>query len=181
MEQLFLDCEFTGFVQNTSLISLALYRDEYCYFYSEFTDYKPELLTPWIVTNVINKLYFTDENEYFFEEKEVIKMKDSTHVIVGNLKKWLQQFDEIEIWGDVPVYDWVLFCELFGGGGNIPKNVFYIPYDIATLAKIKGLNSDLLRYDYVINLLSLEEKEMQHHALIDAKVESICYRQFIKL
>ena len=136
MEQLFLDCEFTGLVQNTSLISLALYKDEENYFYAEFTDYNKKLMNAWLESNIIAQLFFNDTKSTLSKKGNVIKIKNSTTVILQHLKNWIKNFDDIQIWGDVPVYDWMLFCELFGGSLNLPNNVFYIPFDIATLGNI---------------------------------------------
>lgn len=180
MEQLFLDCEFTGLVQNTSLISLALYKDEQCYFYAEFQDYDLQRCHSWIAANVLTKLWYKDEHELLIHEKQIIKIKAPTPLITEHLKNWLNEFEEIEIWGDVPVYDWMLFCELFGGSLNLPKNVFYSPFDLATLAKIKGLDPDFSRFEFASKHLSGLEEKMQHNALIDAKIESICYANLIK-
>jgi 3'-5' exoribonuclease-like protein len=179
MDRLFLDCEFTGLVQNTSLISFALYRDDDCYFYAEFNDFNAKLMNSWIETNVIGKLNFREENECFSKENKKIKIKNGTKTIVENLKNWLNSFDQIEIWGDVPIYDWVLFCELFGGSLNLPGNVFYIPFDIATLGKINLGKNDFSRIEFVKDLLSLYEQQFQHNALIDAKAEKLCYEKLI--
>jgi len=179
MNRLFLDCEFTGLVQNTSLISMALYRDDDCYFYAEFTDFNHQLMNSWIEANVMNKLYFKHEYEYLVKADQKLDIKNCTKVIVDNLRHWLGNFDEIEIWGDVPVYDWMLFCELFGGSLNLPKNVFYIPFDVATLGKIKLKERDFSRIEYVKELLPLNEQQSQHNALIDAKSEKLCFEKLM--
>jgi hypothetical protein len=44
------------------------------------------------------------------------------------LGRWLNQQGPVEIWSDC--LDWVLFNEIFGHAFKIPKNVFYIPFDI---------------------------------------------------
>ena len=179
MERLFLDCEFTALKQDTSLIALALYKDDQCHFYAEFNDYEVQTGNSWVEDNVLSKLSFKNAHEVFISEKQIIEMKSSKSLIVGHLKKWLNEFREVEIWGDVPVYDWMLFCELFGGSLNLPENVFYSPFDLATLAKIKGMEPDFSRYEFAAKFLSESEQTMQHNALIDAKVECLCYRNLI--
>ena len=178
MTRLFLDTEFTGLIQNTTLVSLALYNNENCYFYAEFTDFNSNQITPWLIEHVIDKLHFQNYSDYYNENDNIINIKGVTTIILEHLKCWLSKFDIIEIWGDVPVYDWMLFCELFGGALNLPKNVHYIPFDIATLAKIIFKKSDFSRIEFVEELLPSINNSFQHNSLFDAMVQKLCYDKF---
>jgi hypothetical protein len=89
------------------------------------------------------------------------------------LERWLGQFSIVEIWSDCLAYDWVLFNQLFGHAFNIPKNVYYIPFDICTAFKLKGFDPDINREEFS----GMENKPMKHNALWDAMVIKGCYEQ----
>ena len=100
------------------------------------------------------------------------------------LTEWLEQFKDIEIWSDTLAYDWVLFNEIFGHAFNIPKNIYYIPFDLATLFKIKGIDPDISREEFAhVENMKLAngkypEKESdieKHNALFDALIIRQCY------
>lgn len=173
LTRIFLDSEFTGLTSNADLISLALYIDDTCFFYSEFNDFDTQKLNPWVKDHVMIKLDFLETDELSEISEKIVRMKGSKENIVEQMIIWLKQFDVIEIWGDVPAYDWVLFCELFGGAQNIPENIFYAPFDLATIFRLNNLikpvnnyNKDVSRFKYA----GAEIKD-QHHALEDARIE----------
>ena len=176
-----MDTEFTGLHQRTTLISMALYVDDSTYFYAEFNDYSAKQVTPWIQENVISKLQI-NQVYTFVKDGEKVTMKGNKSQIKKSLKVWLMQFDAVEIWADVLAYDWVLFCNLFGGALKIPENIFYAPFDIATLFRSKALivpngkyNGDISRFTYA----SVKVDGKQHNALEDAKVSKICYEKLM--
>jgi hypothetical protein len=95
------------------------------------------------------------------------------------LSKWLEQFESIEVWSDCLAYDWVLFCDIFGSAFDIPKNIYYIPFDICTLFKAKGIDPDINREVYAEwgdNTL-----DRKHNALWDARVIKACYDKLMKV
>jgi hypothetical protein len=178
MTKLFLDTEFTGLHQKTTLISLALVAESGEEFYAEFTDYDPLQLNDWLKENVLPKLYITN-NVLFDKKQNGIYLKGDSVTIKEALQKWISQFKGVEVWADVLAYDWVLFCELFGGALNIPANIFYAPFDIATLFRIKdiitptGQNAeDISRYEF-----AEQDSVKQHNALYDANAEKICWEK----
>ena len=72
------------------------------------------------------------------------------------LREWFKELDgwanpntPVEIWSDCLAYDWVLFNELFGGAFGIPENVYYIPFDICTLFKMKNIDPDVSREKFI--------------------------------
>lgn len=73
-------------------------------------------------------------------------MVAGTAEIVTALRSYLKTFEEVVIWADVPAYDWVLFCELFGGALSLPKNIHYIVRDLATFLEAKGYDIDTDRF-----------------------------------
>ena len=172
MTKLFLDCEFTALVKNAELISLCMYADDAAYFYAEFNDYNRQELSTWHQEHVIKNLLFEWQDSFTESKGHITRIKGNKELVVASLVQWLSHLDQIEIWGDVLAYDWVLFCNLFGGALNIPKNIFYIPFDLATLAKLKNRDPDFSRY-------AMAEKEMngQHNALEDCRVLKICWEK----
>ena len=179
MKKIFLDTEFTGLHQNTTLISLAMVAETGEEFYAEFNDYDKKQLNPWIKENVLSRLEMDQENEGFSRNDDTIKIKSNSTKIKRELQNWLAQFESIEIWADVLAYDWVLFCELFGGGLNIPENIFYAPFDLATFFRMKGIiepiskfNNDVSRFEFA----GIDSSE-QHNALADARAEMECFKK----
>jgi hypothetical protein len=181
--KIFLDTEFTGLHQNTNLISLGMVAETGQEFYAEFNDYDPSQLNPWLEEHVLKKLDFKNVQELVEETESSIKMKGTKIQVREVLEKWLLEFDFIEIWADVLAYDWVLFCELFGGAMKIPENIFYAPFDLATFFRLKGyivphskFNKDLARFQF-----AEMDNDKQHHALSDAKVEFLCHQNLESL
>ncbi len=182
MVKVFLDTEFTGLHQRASLISMALYVDDDTYFYAEFNDYSVRQLTPWIQENVISKLQIT-QTFSFVTDGEKVRMKGNKTQIRKALRIWLIQFDLIEIWADVLAYDWVLFCNLFGGAFKIPENIFYAPFDISTLFRSKGLIMPNSKYGGDISRLTYVDVNgdgKQHNALEDARIGKLCYDKLME-
>lgn len=174
-KKVFLDSEFTGLHQGTTLISIGLVTDNN-HFYAEFTDYDETQVDAWLRVNVIEKLIIPDD----IWKQEINHFKGDTAYIKEKLESWLSQWDEIEIWSDCLSYDWMLFNQLFGHAFNIPSNVYYIPFDICTLMKIKGVDPDISREEFVSDQKVTWEKE-KHNALYDAHVIKLCYYKLMNM
>lgn len=172
---LFLDTEFTGLRQSAQLISLALVDLEGRWFYAEFTDYDETSLTNWHQEHVIANLFLQNGATPIFTEQEGLSINDDSGTIVRELEKWLSHYDKVEIWADVPAYDWVLFCELFGGALSLPKSIYYICFDFATLLKTKGFDADIPRETLAPNW-SNKHKGFKHNSLYDAFLLRNAYR-----
>src|ERR1035437_7527342 len=114
MKKIFLDTEFTGLHQKTTLISLATVAESGEEFYAEFTDYDRTQINDWLNKNIISNLWITN-NQTFDRSQNGTYLKGDRITIKESLQRWLGQFEGVEIWADVLAYDWVLFCELFGG------------------------------------------------------------------
>lgn len=180
--KIFYDSEFTGLHQHTTLISIGLVAENGLEFYAEFTDYDATQCDEWINKNVLKHTRWLSNEP----PKEPIceNINKSTNicanktVIKEKLSEWLQQFSMIEIWADCYAYDWILFCELFGGAREIPQNIFYIPGDLATMFILKGLNPDTDREQFA----ELEKSQpTRHNALNDALVVRSCYQKLVKM
>lgn len=175
---IFLDTEFTGLQQSAQLISLALVSMDGQWFYAEFTDYDTARLSDWHKEHVIAHLLLKNAIEPAFAGANGYSVRGITHEIVPVLKEWLERFVQIEIWADVLAYDWVLFCELFGGSLYLPKQVSYIPHDFSTLLKIRGLDPNIPRESLVQEWVK-KYNEFKHNALYDAYLLRAAYQNLI--
>lgn len=164
--KLFFDTEFTGLHQNTTLISIGIVSEDRRSFYAEFTDYDRSQVDEWIQANVIDNL--TGING--LDTNTVFACGDRQHIAKA-LQSWLAMFDAVEMWSDCLAYDWVLFCELFGGAFGVPKNVYYIPFDLSTTFKLSGIDPDVNREQFA----GMGGKK--HNALHDANVIHACYNK----
>lgn len=133
----------------------------------------------WLKENVISNLRFTDKitaSVGGWENKDMSEFEcvGQTPMIKNRLEKWLSQFEEVEMWSDCLSYDWILFNQIFEHAFNIPKNVYYIPFDICTLFKDRGIDPDINREKFsCINL----NNQSKHNSLWDARVIKECYKK----
>ena len=173
--QLYLDTEFTGLNQSAEFISIALVSADERTFYAEFIDYDPTKLSNWHHENVLPQLVLQASNANDSNRNQHWEVLGNREAIAADLRTWLTQFETIEIWADCLAYDWVLFCELFGGSLHLPANVFYIPFDLATLLKIRGIDPDISRLQFLNDQNISIRGLSQHNALADAKILKKCY------
>ena len=173
--KIFFDTEFTGLHQKTTLISIGFISECGKTFYAEFADYDKSQVDNWIQENVINNTLFINGSSSSCTNLNNYSHIGATETIVADLKDWLSQFKKVEIWSDCLAYDWVLFNHLFGHAFNIPKNVYYIPFDICTLFKAKGIDPDISREEFS----GMSDNSQKHNALWDARVIKKCYENLI--
>lgn len=174
------DSEFTGLNQRTTLISLGLISGDGRSFYAEFTDYDKAQVDDWQRENIFPHLWYDHLYEVTPKVDSVYPVHyymKGTRVQVGaRLAEWLAQWETVEMWGDCLAYDWVLFCQLFGGGAEcLPRNVYYIPFDLCTLLKLRGYDPDMRREE-----LSGPVIGQRHHALYDAAVIGLCVHKLLE-
>ena len=62
---IFFDMEFTGLHQYTTPISLGMVTEKGDTFYAEFTNYDINQCDGWIRANVLDKLLFNGEEEFY--------------------------------------------------------------------------------------------------------------------
>ncbi len=172
--KLFFDTEFTGLHQNTTLISIGLVAETGQTFYAEFNDYDVTQINDWIGENVINNLVLADYTHNINLNEFIIK--GDKEAVKDALTHWLSQFDQMEIWSDCLAYDWVLFCQLYNGAFGVPKNVYYIPFDISTVFKIKGIDPDISREEFTKDVFQ-DATMSKHNALHDAFVIKACHEK----
>jgi len=156
--RVFFDTEFTGLHQKTTLISIGMVDENGRDFYAELIDFDIGQCDDWITENVLDKLTATNQ------------------VTTSKLKKQLQEWfafygeEKVYMWSDCLAYDWVLFNNIFGNAFAIPKNIYYIPFDLCTLLELKGIDPDINREKYAGNLVS----HNKHNSMHDAHVIRAC-------
>lgn len=186
----YFDCEFTGLVKNTDLISIGIISEIGNTFYAEFTDYNKQMITPWIQENVINKLIFNDKKYYYVDGYDDIndprlniRCKGTKNEIKDLLMLWIRcncSIDNtIQFISDVCHYDFVLLIDLLFGNALNTKNVSPVCHDI---------NNDISRYYNIseaeafdVNRESIVNNQIvdidKHNALFDAKVIKLIYEK----
>lgn len=198
MTRLFFDTEFTGLHKNTTLISIGIISECGRKFYAELTDYDKTQLNDWLNENVIANLYLTDEffgnpkpvhgSEKLDKTKPIAFWDDEDLYVRGDkefLKKeltnwfrWLaehqENFEKFEIWSDCLAYDWVLFNDIFGTAFDIPKEVYYIPFDICPIMLEANVDPDINREEYAFEG-NIPENVRKHNALWDAEIIKMCF------
>ena len=173
--RVFFDTEFTGLHQKTTLISIGLVAQTGEMFYAELIDYDHAQLNDWIVSNVTTKLYLNVKEN--IANKKATFYKGSHSNLKHWISQWMEQFDIVEMWSDCLAYDWVLFCHIFGSAFDIPKNIYYIPFDIATLFKERGVDPDISREKFAYGEAYNEMLAKKHTALWDAQTIKTCFEK----
>lgn len=153
-------------------------------------DYDTTQVDEWLRNNVISKLLMSPpaegEQEYYTKSltltgmgKSNIQMRGNKTEVAKELTEWLEHFGDVEMWSDCLSYDWVLFNQLFGHAFNIPKNVYYIPFDLCTLLKLSDIDPDVSREAYSRLIFPSPLELNKHNALHDAVIIKACYEQAI--
>lgn len=174
--KIFFDFEFTGLHQHTTIISLGMVSENGKRFLAETDSYDKTQVDDWIDEHVIPNLYISKDVDEMPTDCTYIVCKDIKEM-GQKAKRWLAQFNMAEMWGDCLAYDWVLFCEMYGGALSIPANVYYIPFDICTLMELKGQDSDENREV----LAGFPDTKTKHNALHDANIIKLCYEKLIEI
>ena len=160
--KVFMDCEFTGLHQGTTLISIGMIAEDGRELYCELNDYDKSQIDDWLKDNVIANLHNTN--------------LINTEQLRKAIEEFIEPYDTVEIWSDCLSYDWVLFNQIWGHAFNIPKAIYYIPFDLCTLFKVKGIDPDVSREKYA----GMTKGSQKHNALWDAKVIRECYLKAIQ-
>jgi len=173
--KIFLDTEFTGLHRNASLISIGLAAGNGDVFYGELTGYAREQLNPWITDNVLPALSGDLPNAGVVPAAPIMLCQGDLADMGEALRSWLNRFggkNSVEIWADVLAWDWILFCDVFGGAMALPEQVHYIPRDLSTLLWVKGIDPDIKREE--LGTVAWKHPKLhlrKHHALYDALLE----------
>lgn len=183
--KVFFDTEFTGLHKNTTLISIGLVDENGRTFYAEFTDYDKKQIDNWLQDNVMDNLTIINSGSVNYKlamgenvDIDAGCFAGTTAYIRDKLAKWLSEYDLVEIWSDCLAYDWVLFNNIFGHAFKIPKNVYYIPFDICTLMKVKGVDPNISREKYAYDG-TFPYDTKKHNSLYDAWTIKRCYERLM--
>jgi len=174
---IFFDTEFTDLDKNAELISLGCISENNDTFYAEFY-YDESKTSEWVKKNVIPNLLFNDIAETLIREtkpnKLVYELKAGKETVCKSLQKWLMKIGYVGVnhkfWADFPVFDWIMFTDLFGGIDKFPDFILSRPLDISVLFEIATGDCTQNRERFVG-----ANKDEAHNALFDAKVLKKCY------
>lgn len=174
-KRIFMDLEFSGLHQKTTPISIGVISQDDETFYAEFNDYDREQCDDFIKKNVIPNLILSENDPIMDDFPHIVRSIGNCKMIADELKEWLNHIGPVQIWGDCLSYDWVIFCQLYGHAFNIPKSVYYIPFDISTLFQMKGIDPDISREEYC----GIIDTGIKHNSLYDATVIKCCYEKLM--
>lgn len=179
--RIFLDTEFTGLDQGAQLISIGLVSENGHCFYAELTDFDASRASAWVRENVLVLLSGSQLQQAATAKPgpEMLLLGNREEVAQA-LRSWLTQFStgpgSLHLWADVPAWDWVLFCGLFGGAFGLPESVHYIVRDLATWLEARGLDPDTPREQLgSVHQTQPNLRLAKHHALYDALLEQSIY------
>jgi len=160
--KIFFDTEFTGLHKGATLVSIGMVAEDGRELYYELNDYDKDQIDPWLRDNVIANLTQTN----------TVNRKE----LQQRISEFIAPYHTVEMWSDCLAYDWVLFNHIWEHAFNIPKKIYYIPFDLCTLFKIKGVDPDVNREEYA----EMTHGVNKHNSLWDAKVIKQCYKKVIQ-
>jgi hypothetical protein len=182
MLKIYFDTEFTGLHKNTTLISIGIVTEANQFFYAELNDYDESQIDQWLEDNILSHLLFKDEPNALKETPDGIYMKGSSIEVREAIEKWALSItpngEQLEVWSDTLSFDWILFNHLWGTAFDLPPMFYYIPMDLATALRLKGLDPDISREELVDGFIKLPDLEpavlAKHNALWDAFIIKAC-------
>ena len=160
-------------VRNTTILSIGIVAEDGEIFYRETSDYTSALVDDWINENVMKHLNWVKDGNRWSETVTHVQLREE-------LEQWFATIagdEQIEVWLDTGAYDWMLFCDLWGGAMGVPPVVHYIPRDLSTYFEIMGVDPDVSRMQFAEMELPPDGSMGQHHALWDALVLKGCYEK----
>ena len=167
----FIDAEFTGEHQFTTLVSIALVGEDGEYIHLTFNQYDPEQVTDWLRDNVIRNIEASKSVSY----QEGFK----------SIKKWLENYREnknISLISVGKTLDIILLFQLWHLDHKARRyfhNLHCLPeflnhsahFDLPTIFWMSGIDPEIDRN----TLLSHSLPGKRHDALYDARVVRECF------
>ena len=166
---IYMDTEFTSLSKDAELLSIGLIADDGEFFYAEITDYDKNKIDPWVKDHVIRNFI----NDDFTKTETLVSEVDLNGFVVGyratgskpyikdRLTDWLEKQykkycnTKLQIYADVLSYDWMLFVDLLGSNAFcLPKYIYYIPLDLASVLQERGIDPDYDREVFVENYIT---------------------------
>ena len=177
--QLFFDTEFTSLTTKAELISIGIVTADGRHFYAELNDFDKDNCTNFVKTEVLPKLRFygkVTNNIFLKTDPYDFNVLGDKKLIKRSLLEWLNKIPKgpkIFI-GDVVMWDWILLHDIISDVVDdmpqLPNNISYIPTDLATVFREKGIDADIDRQQYCGKTLT-----KLHNALEDAKLTMWCW------
>ena len=135
-----------------------------------------------------------EETSNIASSSPIIAYTEDNNTIKDEIVSWLSEYKQVEFIGDCPSYDWVLFCELFGGALNLPEYISSschdINQDIANYLQISDRQAfeEVNREEFVGNNILIANdfaiqtglENFKHNALWDASIVKRCYEKISK-
>lgn len=168
--KIYFDSEFTGLIKNTDLISIGCIAENGRQFYAEFTDYNSRLIDDWLQKNVIENLLYNDRDHFIKKEENSIFMKDIKPNIKNAFESFILDMDSVTMFSDISSYDWVLFCDLWGGALNIPDKIDPFCRDIGHYLEQNGFDPFNQNREKILEKEGITIEGTKHNSLYDAKV-----------
>ena len=176
---IFFDTEFTSLNKDADLISVGIVTKDNKHFYAELNDFDASKCNSFVKSDVLPQLRFYNK----IPNKVFLKTDPFDYNVLGDKKlvkrsllDWLSKLPKGEkiFVGDVVMWDWVLLNDLLAdytdGTPQLPKDIHYIPTDIATILRSKDMDPDVDRQQFCGKQLS-----KLHNALEDAKLAMWCW------
>ena len=161
--KIFLNTQFTGLHKDTTLVSIGMIAEDGRELYRELNDYDKTQIDTYIQANVIKSCFGVNQI--------------NTRQLRKQIREFIKPYDSVEIWGDVLAYDWVLFCNIFGGAEHLPKKIYDIPFDFSTMLKMQRIDPDIDR-NYLSNYF--QDFSVLNNALEKAIILKKCYERVIQ-
>lgn len=175
--KIFFDCEFTGLHKGTTLISIGMISENGKKFYAELSDYDRSQVNDWINKNVLAYRWY-HSGRFSWDIPHYYIYGDKINVR-HELKKYLSQFDTVELVSDCSHYDMMLFIDLFGTAFDLPSNVcpacYDLNQDIAKFHQVDGYTAFDISREEILSNNGIEIKGDKHNALYDAEVIRALY------
>lgn len=156
MSKYFLDTEFVERPSTIELISLGLVSEDGRELYLENSEADLSHADEWIKTNV---LFHLQGGKYLATREEI---KNRILEFIGDDK-------QPEFWAYFADYDWVVFCWIFGRMIDLPKHFPRYCRDLKQLMDWLKIKKNQLP----------KQKEIEHHALADARWVAEAYKKVI--
>lgn len=167
-EPVFFDTEFTHLGKDADLISIGMVdisgtRE----FYRELR-YDTRKESAWVRDNVVPLLkggHLTKDRAANFVHGYLWGLHESSRKTVLMVS-------------DCLAYDWILFCDLFGGAEKLPKFIYYIPLDLSTLFAANRIDMDVSREKF--SGIDPAYAKLKHNAAYDARVIRRCFLELMR-
>lgn len=151
----FLDTEFNESSDGVTLISIGIVAEDGRELYAISSEFSEEACNQWVKDNVLNQLEGP---------------RHSRAQIANDIKAFVGFDGSPEFWGYYADYDWVLFCQLFGGMLKVPANWPHLCMDIKQFAIQTGMPH--------INKL-VPPPDDAHNAMADARWTFEMYKKLV--